>query len=510
MGWSAKLEAMPRAARLALVFVAIAGATALFRWLHLDNSTSVALAYLTIVLLTAAVLPLWVAVTASVISVLSFNFFFLEPLHTFTIADPQNWVALAAFTIVSLVGSHLSSSVRTREREAIERRDAMARLFDLGRDILVMTGGPTALPMLAHVIARRFNLESVAICQPTASGWEIAAAGERPVPLDPNALTDSMARASHRLEFDATHRTYAGHQNILVAGSRVQLIPLRAGSTVMGLLAASGRSIEPGTLDSLAGLVALAMERARLLEDRRSAELARQGEELKSALLASLGHDLRTPLTAIRVAATNLQQPMNALEHQEQATLVLSEVERLTRLFNNILEMARLDAGATSADQRWVHVDQIVEVARDLVGPALARHTVQVTSDDGDAPLLVKLDPRLTASALSHLLENAAQYSPVGSVIEVTSRVSGGELTITVLDRGPGLSADDMAHVFDRFYRGSSHGHHAGAGMGLSIARGLLAVEGGRAWGENRPGQGAAFVIAVPVDTRSADVEVEA
>lgn len=500
---------MLRAARVALVFVAIAATTALFRWAHFANSTSVALAYLTVVLLAAASLPLWVAIAASIVCVLAFNFFFLEPLHTFTIADPQNWIALAAFTIVSLVASNLSSRARAREREAVERRDAMARLFDLGRDILVMNAGPGALPMLAQVIARRFDLEYVAICQPAGSGWSVAAAGELPAPLDPTVLTDAMIQANRRLEFDATHRVYAGHQAVSVGGTTAQLVPLRAGATVSGLLAASGRSVGAGTLDSLGGLVALAMERARLLEDRRAAELARQSEELKSALLASLGHDLRTPLTAIRVAAANLQRPMTDVDREEQATLVLSEVERLTRLFHNILEMARIDAGAIAADQHWVHVEEIVEVARELVGPALAGRVVRVTAEPTDALLVVRLDPRLTASALSHLLENAAQYSPEGTTIDVATRVSRGELTITVLDHGPGLSDEDMARVFDRFYRGRSKGQHAGSGMGLSIARGLMAVEGGRIWAETRPGRGAAFTIAVPVETRPADVETE-
>ncbi|MGE3959679.1 MAG: DUF4118 domain-containing protein [Vicinamibacterales bacterium] len=501
---------MRRAAQVALVFVALAAATALFRWLHLENSTSIALAYLTIVLLTAAALPLWVAISASVVSLLSFNFFFLEPVHTFTIADPQNWVALAAFTIVSLVASNLSARARMREREAVDRRDAMARLFDLGRDILMMTAGPGALPALAQAIVRRFDLQYVAICEPAGSDWTVASAGEPPGTIDTGRLADAMTQAHQRLEFDATRRVYAGHQAVSVGGAHLQLVPLRAGATVTGLLAASGRMVDAGTLDALGGLVALAMERARLLEDRRAAELARRSEDLKSALLASLSHDLRTPLTAIGVAAANLQHPMADADRQEQATLVLSEVDRLTRLFHNILEMARIDAGAIAAEQRWVHVDEIVDVARELVGPALAGHTVRLVAEGAEVPVLVKLDPRLTASALSHLLENAAQYSPPGSVIEVVPRISRGELSIAVLDQGPGLSGEDVVHVFDRFYRGRSKGQHAGSGMGLSIARGLLAVEGGRVWAENRPGQGATFTIAIPVDTRAESAEVEA
>lgn len=484
----------------------IAATTAGFRWAGITNSTIVALTFLTIVLFTAATRPLSTAVSASVLSMVSFNFFFLEPVGTLNIADPQNWVVLGAFLIVSLVASNLSSAARARAREAVEQRDAMTRLFDLGRDILIMTGGPQAMTRLTQVIARRLDLPYVAICQPTSESWTIAAAGRLPGEVPAAALDAAFAAARQRMEFDASTRTYAGHRTLDVGGAAVQLVPLRAGATALGLLAASGRDVERATLDALGGLVAIAIERARLLEDHRAAELARQGEALKSSLLASLGHDLRTPLTAIRVAAANLLLPMSDADRHEQAALVRSEVERLTRLFQNILEMARIDARAIAAEQRWVHADEIIEVARELVAPALAHHRVTVATDSS---LVVKLDPRLTASALSHLLENAAQYSPAGSAIDVVARMHDGELTIAVLDRGPGIAVIDQPRLFERFYRGQSSGQHAGSGMGLSIARGLLAAEGGRVWAESRPEGGAIFTIAVPAETRSLEHAVE-
>ena len=162
-----------------------------------------------------------------------------------------------------------------------------------------------------------------------------------------------------------------------------------------------------------AGVVAIAIERAQFLEERKAAELTRQSEELKTALLASLGHDLRTPLTAIRVAASNIKASwLTADDRLEQSDLILAEVERLTRLFQNILEMARIDAGAIAAEPRWAHPSEIVAAARDQVEHTLQHARVSVTIDS-DVP--VRLDPRLTASALAHLLENAAQYSPPGS-----------------------------------------------------------------------------------------------
>jgi two-component system sensor histidine kinase KdpD len=179
----------------------------------------------------------------------------------------------------------------------------LARLFDLSRDVLVMTATPEAVSHLARAIARRFDLEYVALALPDGPGWSVSAAGDGSVSLEEEPLTNAFQAAAKSLEFDAYARTYAGHRSMEANGRTVRLVPLRVGTTPIGLLAAAGRPVEPGTLDTLAGVVAIAIERTRLLDERKSAELTRQSEELKTALLASLGHDLRTPLTAIRVVA---------------------------------------------------------------------------------------------------------------------------------------------------------------------------------------------------------------
>jgi two-component system sensor histidine kinase KdpD len=273
------------------------------------------------------------------------------------------------------------------------------------------------------------------------------------------------------------------------------------GARPIGVLAASGRPVEPGTLDTLAGVVAIAIERAQLLEERKAGELARQGEQMKTALLASLGHDLRTPLTAIRVAAGNLKAGVLPREDAiEQSDLILSEAERLTRLFHNLLEMARIDAGAVATEARWTHPSEIVATARDQVEQTLQQHDVEV---DIDPDLPVRLDPRLTATALAHLLENAAQYAPPASKVTISSRVEDGNLVVQVRDHGPGIAPADLPHLFNRFYRGAAAtARTSGTGMGLWIARGLLAAEQGRVWAENCPDGGARFTIVIPVTVK--------
>src|SRR4029079_180005 len=174
-------------------------------------------------------------------------------------------------------------------------------------------------------------------------------------------------------------RADARHRTVIWDGHDVRLAPLLFGARAIGLRATAGRSVEPGTLDALAGVAAIAVERAQLLDERKAAELARQSEELKSALLASLGHDLRTPLTAIRVAASNLQASwLHDEDRREQSDIILAEVERLNRLFQNILEMARIGSGAVAADVRWVHPAEIFEAACDQVEHALRQHRVDL------------------------------------------------------------------------------------------------------------------------------------
>jgi two-component system sensor histidine kinase KdpD len=480
----------------AVLLVTIAYST----WLHVSNPATVSTSFLLIVLAVAATSTLRVAVATSVAAMACFNFFFLPPVGRWTIADPHNWVAFAAFVAVSLFASNLSAVARARTREAVNRRDELARLFDLSRDVLVITDSREAMSTLARSIARRFDLEFVAVALPRSQGWDVFDAGAPAPALDTQQLSAAFAAAQSSYEFDAYARTYAGHRTMDVGGREVRLVPLRVGTRPIGLLAAAGRPVEAGTLDTLAGVVAIAIERARFLEERKAAELTRRSEELKTALLASLGHDLRTPLTAIRIAAANIQTAeLTPEERTDQADLILTEVERLTRLFEDILEMARIDAGAIATDRRRTHPSEIVAAARSQVEHTLRHHQVDV-SIDPDVP--VRLDPRLAATALAHLLENAAQYAPAGSAIGVSARVADHALTIQVRDRGPGIAPADMPRLFERFYRGTAaRTRTSGSGMGLWIARELLAVEGGRVWAENSPDGGALFTIVIPAVT---------
>jgi two-component system, OmpR family, sensor histidine kinase KdpD len=241
--------------------------------------------------------------------------------------------------------------------------------------------------------------------------------------------------------------------------------------------------------------------RTREAETRkREAEAVTQRAALASALLASFSHDLRTPVTSIRVAVTNLQDlSLTPEERQAQADLAARELDRLTRLFQNILDMGRIQASAVTPDRDWISLNEVIEAAVAYVGPVLAMRRLQI---DADQEHEVQIDPRLTSVALAHVLENAASYSTQDAPISITASVSDNAAVFIVQDRGPGLDPADVDHVFEAFYRGKKTRYGMGSGLGLAITRGLLCAEGGKIWGENVPSGGARFTIRVPAAAR--------
>jgi two-component system sensor histidine kinase KdpD len=497
---------MPRRALTRDVVVLLASLTAvgamapLLRTVPDVSPTTVALVLLLVVLGAATIARLRIAIVMSVIAMLALNFFFLPPVGTFTIADPQNWIALLVFLIVAVIASNLSAAAQKRAREAIARRNEVTRLFDLTRDVLLTTETSGAIDALARHVARRFELTKVSICLPVDQGWRTYQGGE-PIGVDETTLNTALAKARGVVEYDARQRAYGGH---IQTGetNEITIVPLRHGTKAVGLLVAASPSLDIGTMDAVAGVVAIAIERAQFLAERDAAALVRQKADLAATLLASLSHDLRTPLTAIRVAVENLRGDLSADDRRAQAGAALAELDRLTRLFQDILDMARIDAAAIRVDRQWVGAADVVDAAVAHVRPALERHELRV---DAVGDFEVEIDPRLTSGALAHLLENAAQYSPPGRPILVQARIEGEGLHVSVTDHGPGLDPGELDHLFERFYRGRSAKHATyGTGMGLSITRGLLAAAGGRVWAENMPGAGARFTMLVPGRVRTA------
>jgi two-component system, OmpR family, sensor histidine kinase KdpD len=487
-------------AKLALGLAGVAVVTGGFRAAGVSNPTTIALAYLLVILFVASLGDLIVAVATSVVATLCFNYFFLPPVGTFTIADPHNWVALVSFLVVSTVASRLSASAQARAQEALDRRNELTRLFDLTRDILLTTEREGALSAIARHVARRFELDSVAIAVPGPEGWRVHQGGAGTAALNTADLDRAFAASAGVMEFDARTRAYGGHTEVASESGPLTLAPIRIGSRTIGLLATGGRTLEPGTRDAVAGIVAIALERSQFIEERRGAELAQQRAELSSALLASLSHDLRTPLTAIRTAVSNLD-PASLPEdaRREQARVAAVELDRLTRLFDEILDMARIESGTVQPQRTWTTPAEVVEAAMSHAAPVLAGRDVRIDARDDEA---VEIDPRLVSSALAHLLENAGRYAPEGP-IDVRGWTDDQGLRLDVRDQGPGLEPHELERLFEPFYRGELfRSRMPGTGMGLAITRGLVAADGGRVWAENLAPKGALFSIAVPARRR--------
>lgn len=452
------------------------------------SSTTAALALLLVVLATSTSGRLWISTIVALAATLALNFFFLPPVGTFTIAEPHNWVALFAFLATAVIASNLSAAAQARANDAIARRNEVTRLFDLTRDVLLTTETVGAIDALADHVARRFDLTGVAVCLPDEHGWRVHQGGVEEVRLDADLLNRALAEAH------GTFERFTRDRGILI-------VPLRHGANTVGLLAAAAPTLHRGTLDAIAGVVAIAIERTQFLSEREAAELARQNAELAATLLASLSHDLKTPLTAIRVAVENLGGSLPPSGRMEQANAAIAELDRLNRLFQDILDMARIDAAAIDVECQWVTPADVVDAASAHVRHALNGHPLRV---DADAEIEVEIDPRVASVALSHVLENAARYSSDDHEIVVQARAREDGLHLMVTDCGPGLDAGELEHLFERFYRGQTARRLApGTGMGLAITRGLLSAVGGRVWAENVPSGGARFTIVVPGPSRA-------
>jgi two-component system sensor histidine kinase KdpD len=252
-------------------------------------------------------------------------------------------------------------------------------------------------------------------------------------------------------------------------------------------------------------LLAVSLVASHLSSQLRSRTREATAAELKSALLASLSHDLKTPLTAVTVAANNLNAPwLTAEQRREQEEIVHTELERLNRLLQGIVDMARIETNAVAVEREWVDPAEIVEAALRQAEPALVGHQVHV--DAGTGRTLVNLDPRLTSAALAHVLENAGQYSRAGSGIDVSATASGAQVRLVVRDHGPGIAAADIPQLFERFYRGNgTRQNRTGTGMGLAITKGLVLAQRGRVAATNHPGGGAVFTIELPAQIKPID-----
>jgi len=304
------------------------------------------------------------------------------------------------------------------------------------------------------------------------------------------------------------HGQLAGMGTDTLAGARALYLPLIASQGAIGVLgvrpAQPRRFLAPEQLhllETFASQTALALERVELANEAQRAHIHAETERMRSTLLSSVSHDLRTPLAVITGATSSLVEGATTLEPATRAELAQTaydEAERLNRLVSNLLDMTKLESGALQVQKEWQPLEEVVGAALTRLDEQLRDHPL-TTSLAPDLPL-IPLDSVLIEQVLINLLENAIKYTPAGSPIEIAASAAPEAVTVEIADRGPGLPPGDEQRIFEKFYRARSADGRRGAGLGLTICRGIIVAHGGRIWAENRAGGGAIFRFTLPLD----------
>ena len=476
------MNTIARAAlRYFAAIVLIAAIVAFFSLVWRTTPTTVAMMLLLTVLAVSAAWGLRLAVVTSVIATAAFNFFFLPPLYTFTIADPQNWVSLFAFLVTAIVASQLSERARGEARKALAREQEVERLYDFSQKMLVYSNVLEVANRVPAAVAESFGAQSVGLFLTTTKKTYYS---QRNSAFSDADLKQVLLRGDTQIDRE--------HERAV--------LPLRLGARTVGSVAIHGPSPSRETLDALGTLIAIAVERAGAIETLTRTEAAREGERLRSALLDSVTHEFRTPLTAIKAAITTLLSPakLQETDWKELLTIINEEADRLNRLVGEATEMARLDAKEVELQIEPRHIREVVEAAAAELHNVLRERPLEIAIPD-DTPLVAIAFVRIR-DVLIHLLENAAKYSEVGSPIHVSVERTDAFLTISVADRGIGIDALEQSLIFDKFYRGLTHRYQVqGTGMGLAIVKAIVEAHGGKITVTSQLNRGSVFSFTLPL-----------
>ncbi len=498
-----KLSPGPYLASTGIVAVALAVGLALQQFLAIGN---ISIVFLTAVLVSAARYGLVPSLYASLLSVLAYNFFFLPPLYTLTITEPENILALIAFLVAAMIASNLAASTRAQAVTARSRARTTEELLAFSRKLSGVATLDDLLWATTYQIASMLKLH-VVILMPEGASLAVKAA------YPPEDELDGADIAAAKWSWANNHP--AGRGSDTLPGARRLFLPLRTGRGAVGVLGLDrelpGLMLSPDSrrlLDALMDLAALAIERIHLQSDLDSTKLQAESERLRSALLTSISHDLGTPLASIIGAASSLKSVGDRYDGEQREALVstiLDEAERLNRFVGNLLDMTKLESGAIAPRQEMIDLAEIVGTALQRAGKVLSNHRVKVDLG-GDLPML-RLDFVLFEQVLFNLLDNAAKYAPAQSTIEIRARRRDGTVELHVLDEGIGIPPDQIERIFDKFHRvAEGDRKRPGTGLGLAICRGFVTAMGGTIRARNRADRsGGDFIVELPVPPQRAE-----
>jgi two-component system sensor histidine kinase KdpD len=469
---------------------------------------NIALVFLMAVLASAVSAGLWPALFASVLSALMLNFFFLQPLYTLDISDPESVIALAFFFGVAVIASNLTARVQRQASAARQRARTTEDLYLFSKKLAGTGTLDDVLWATAFQIASMLKVR-VVLLLPDHGTIEVKAG------YPPDDTLDDADIAAARWAWE--NNRAAGRGADTLPGAKRLYLPLRTGSMAVGVIGLDSDKQGPlltpeqqRLLDALADQAAVAIERTQLVADVDRAKLAAEADRLRSALLTSISHDLKTPLAAIMGAAGTLKEFAPALPIEARVELlgtVIDESERLNRFIANLLDMTRIESGAMEPNFAFHYVGDIVGTALSRARKIIGQHKTEVNIPP-DLPML-RVDPVLFEQVLFNLLDNASKYAPEGSSLRIQAWTDDGWVILQVIDEGPGIPAEDLERVFNTFYRVRKGDQvTAGTGLGLSISRGFIEAMGGTIKAERRIDRsGTIFTIRMPVPKETPNLE---
>jgi two-component system sensor histidine kinase KdpD len=451
------------------------------------NALIAGFAYVLIVLVVAASWGLIESLVTSVAAMLCLNYFFLPPVGSLTIADPQNWVALFAFMVTAVTASQLSASARSRAAEAQARRAEVEQLYQVSLSLLRMDATRNPGLQIAEKLQEQFGFQSVMFCD-SLSG-EVFTAGDDKAVVSLDALRSA---ASGELVW-RTIRTAAANS------AEIIIFPVAFGQALFGSICVVGATLSDTALQALANLAASDLERNRQQIALGRLEVARENEKLRGVLLDALAHEFLTPLTSIKSAISTVRTEYSHDEEESEfLTVIEEESDKLGEMINETTDMARIEPGNPRIRRRRTHVAALIRSAIEHLKSLLGGRQLLIDIPEGIPE--VEADPEMVELAIRQLIGNAIKYSPPETVIEVRATCMEGLIEVEVRDHGAGVPDDDIESIFDRFYRGKRVKEAiAGTGMGLSIARDIVKAHGGSMWAANAAEGGGRFFFSLPV-----------
>jgi len=445
-----------------------------------QDLASVGFLYLVFVVLTAVYGGFWQATLVSAVSVACLDYFFDEPIFSFSVDRISSWVELGAFEFTALVISRLSNRAHLRAREAdAERRDTV-RLYQTARRILLLNESGHPGDAVASLIREVFDLRAVVL-------FEAASGRVYENPSGDNGIVEQ------------TRDSYFRDSDRFCPAMKNRFCVVRLGARPMGALALCGTEMSSLTATALASLAAIALERARTLERQGHAEAARQAEQLRTAVLDALAHKFKTPLTVIRTASSGLPAAGQLSDLQaDLVSLIDQEARKLNELASRLLGAPNLDSAAFAPQPEPLLLSRLMKAAIQELDQQGDRDRFEVAAPAQEPPVLA--DRELILTALAQLVDNALKYSLPESPIEVRLRAEHAAVILTVRSRGLVVAPGDRERIFERFYRapGAQQGS-VGSGLGLSIVKTIASDHSGHVWAEGEDNYGTRLSLSLPI-----------